>query len=193
MMVFLRQTSLIYGTDEALYQCPSSSRQQADSFIMLPRAILMTSCNAGTGLRVEEQNWETLVLHAWPRNTEATSVTRAVHERGDPAWRTELTFATDGNGKATLEIGKHENGSSRGWILRLHLKSGERVRSVAVDGMPLDLSLVSVVPSSTASPSAAAYFPFQGVGHSAAARAGDIVEVPIKPGSKARVVEVQIE
>jgi len=126
-------------------------------------------------LRVEDQDWSTLTLDAFPATT-PLETHRAVSERGSGA-QTELRLITDGHGLASLRI---SSGTERAWRWRLHLRPGQRVRKATVDGM--------VVQSQHLEPSAGVW-PFQGMG---AARV-TMAEVLLPADANERLAEVQIE
>ena len=144
------------------------------------------------GLRVDEQDWETLLLHAFPGSSdgsEPSAVRRTVKNRGDLASAQHIDFATDGNGKATFILGAPEDGTPRAFVLRLNLKHGEQVQSVSINGNVVD---VTALASFTSSSSSDQHFPFQGLGSSPAPLAGDIVEVPIRSSHIRQTVDVTI-
>merc|ERR1712151_120037 len=84
------------------------------------------------GVRVEEQDWSSLVLEAFlPEGAHTT--TRTVFERNSSA-RTDIVFRSDGFGQTNFDITAPEDGQRRGWVVRLHLRPRQRAASASVDG-----------------------------------------------------------
>ena len=117
-------------------------------------------------LRIDEADWSTLTLEAFPARAGTAASTRriVVPRNATFADRTELVLATDAAGTVTLDIAAPEpnnnnnNNNKRAaalvaaaaaaaedqpqqqqqaWVVRLHLFPGQRVTSVAVDGKQL--------------------------------------------------------
>ena len=140
------------------------------------------------GLRIETQDWSELTLDAFP--TAGASDTRRSVFALKTAVKTDVAMQNDGDGKASFSISTAADGSARSWMLRLHLKPGQRVVSATVDDVALALSAVAhIAPvKSVDTP----FFPFGGVGTAPAANAGHIAEITLASGAHARSVEVVI-
>merc|ERR1712070_1292288 len=131
--------------------------------------------------RIEDQDWSSLTLELFPASG-ARSTYRDVFERGS-AERTELAFHTDGEGKATVEIG---HGSERAWTVRVHLLPGQHLASASVNGDAVGLL------HHAATHDVQAFFPLSGAGTLPAPQAGLVAEVRVPTGSSPRTVEVEI-
>jgi len=146
----------------------------------------------GEANRVDDQDWSTLVLEAFP-SAGATVTRRKVVERGS-AMQTELALQIDGNGGISLEIGRAEGGEARAWVFRVHLLSGQRVVSAEVDSQSVDTldgsSLVHLEPRAEDD---GGHFPLLGAGAAPPTRAGPVAEIRIPPGSGPRLVEAMVE
>jgi alpha-glucosidase (family GH31 glycosyl hydrolase) len=134
--------------------------------------------------RVEDQDWSNLTLEAFPE-VEST-VEAAVYEQHTGAY-TKLVLATDGEGKhVTLNISKTAEGSARGWLLRLHLRSGQLAKSAQVDGE--EKGVVHRYPSDDGS----RHVPFTGSGSAPAHGAGAVAEIVMSVSSHERAVVVEV-
>jgi len=140
------------------------------------------------GLRVEEGDWSSLTLEAFP--SAGNKIThKSVFSRGH-AKRTDLHFATDGRGGATLDVDAAEDGGARAWVLRLHLLPGQKVTAAFVDGAVL-ANVKHIAPRST--PHAAPHSgPFGGEGAADPSEAGHVAEVKLPSKAGARRVRVTI-
>merc|ERR1719281_455381 len=61
--------------------------------------LVMTDSDA---LRIEDQDWSTLTLEAWPGAYKTCEVNRSVYEQGAASQRTDLTMNCDGKGKCMM-------------------------------------------------------------------------------------------
>jgi hypothetical protein len=136
------------------------------------------------GLRIESGDWSTLTLdvHA-PKTGDAVDVRRMVVERGLEAARTQLRFAV-ADGKATLNVSATGNGDPRAWVLRLHLRPGQRVAAASLVGVPTNVPLVHLTATSED------HFPFGGIGAGPARFAGPIAEVTVPASAEPRQLEL---
>ena len=146
--------------------------------------IVMSSSRASS---VHDQDWSTLTLEAFPAS--APRVTkRNVFERSsdeDLNEAQELELHTNGAGKVEFRIGA---GPKRAWVLRTHLLSGQRVVSVALDGISLSIAeVVHLQPRLTIAPD---YFPLAGAGSRPAPKAGPVAELRLPEAAVSRVVEL---
>jgi len=137
---------------------------------------------SSAGLRIEEGDWSTLTLdvHA-PSSGESIRVQRMVAERGLKAERTYLTFETVEK-RATLSISPSGNGSERAWVLRLHLREGQRVASASLAGTKVDIVHLTETSEN--------HFPFGGIGAGPARFAGPIAEIAIPASAEARHLDL---
>lgn len=136
--------------------------------------------------RVEEQDWSTLTLEAFPAAT-AQITERRVYER-DTATRTLLSFETFGNGRAQLHVSAPEGGAPRAWVLRLHLRPGQQAAAVHIDGVRTSVAHIAPLASEIAD----SFFPLGGAGTPPASQAGPVAEIHIPAAATARLVEVQL-
>ena len=78
---------------------------------------------------------------------------------------------------------------ARAWVLRFHLRPGQRVRSASVDGVSAAAaSIMHIAPGNVE----AAFFPFKGAGSAPAPRAGHVAEIRLPSGSHPRAVSFTI-
>lgn len=134
------------------------------------------------GARVEEQDWSSLTLEAFP-STKAAATSRSIVERGS-AELTNLELATDGKGGLVVRIGKPAAGGKRAWVLRVHLRKGQKASSVTLDHWPMDVQHLEA--------SADFVAPFGGKGTKPAPLSGPVAEVILPACSQEAVVEMQI-
>merc|ERR1712110_969986 len=96
---------------------------------------------------------------------------------------TDIFLNTDGQGGVRLDIGNSEDGTAREWMVRVHLRRGERAASASVDGEILPVyATQSCHGASHLQPRAAAtddYFPLGGTGTAPPPNAGPIVELKV--------------
>ena len=157
------------------------------------------------GLRIDDADWSTLTLEAFPprAGTAATTQRLVVPRNGTFADRTELSFSTDVAGLVTLDVAAVTtttfNDDERAWAVRLHLFPGQRVTSVAVDGVPLsegetatETEFYHIAPVAAGS---SAYFPLGGRGTAPAENAGHVAEflLPAAALGISRTVVARIE
>eukprot|EP00041_Stephanoeca_diplocostata_P020308 m.452147 g.452147 ORF g.452147 m.452147 type:complete len:772 (+) comp21535_c0_seq1:91-2406(+) len=161
------------------------------------------------GLRVDLQDWSTLVLECFaPVGTSPVdTISRTVYALGSAARQElELTFTTD---EYHLRIGSSEDGKPRAWVVRIHLPVGVRNPTVLrVDGRDVAITTAAHRDSQTVAENFPAsttphavvlspmkvddawrMFPFQGVGSAPAPLAGSIVEIHLPSASTARTVD----
>lgn len=80
------------------------------------------------GLRVDAQDWSELTLEAFPATATRAETKRVLHSRSPGAPRTFVSMATaDGDNTVSVNISAAEDQESRAWVLRVHLKPGQRV------------------------------------------------------------------
>merc|ERR1712113_53894 len=139
--------------------------------------------NSQPGLRVDDQDWSTLTLEVFPSSIPHTTH-RTVYNLGTGV-QTNLIMRTDGEGMVEIDVSEAEDGSSRGWVLRLHLLPYQRVESVFVDGME-HKNVFHLQP--LANHQAHEFFPFGGAGTPPAPRAGPVAEVYLKENGSARKI-----
>lgn len=145
-------------------------------------------------VRVEEQDWSQLTLDVFPSQSKHVT-TKYVYERsssGAAGASTEIVLRTDSSastpsGATTvrLDIAACPEGI-RSWALRFHLRPGQTVTSVWVDGQAVE-GLLILPPSSDVK-----VFPFGGVGSVPAENAGPVAELHLSAESSARHVAIQL-
>eukprot|EP00811_Abedinium_folium_P030410 NODE_4871_length_1836_cov_3.769456.p1 GENE.NODE_4871_length_1836_cov_3.769456~~NODE_4871_length_1836_cov_3.769456.p1 ORF type:complete len:331 (+),score=115.76 NODE_4871_length_1836_cov_3.769456:751-1743(+) len=136
--------------------------------------------------RVEEQDWSSLTLEAFPSH-HRHATRHAVFER-DSGARTDIAMRTDGRGKVRLEIGEPEQGGlEREWLLRLHLLRGQRAAVATVEGLGA-VAVRHVEPQASGND----FFPLGGAGSAPAPLAGPVAEVWLPRASGRCVLEATI-
>jgi len=128
-------------------------------------------------LRVQGQDWSTLVLEVFP-SARSRTTRRSVFER-DSAVRTDLVLSTDSNGLVRLQIDAGK--MPRSWVLRVHLLPDQHIASATLDGEVATAKLVHLEPrkSDDDGDGADGFFPFGGAGSAPASKAGPIVELHV--------------
>ena len=157
------------------------------------------------GLRINEGNWSTLTLEAFPgMGATPTTTERTVYALQTEA-RTELSMATEGvsgqkQQQVHFEISTATDAAPRAWVVRVHLEPGQRmvaaVESVIHGGeeaVLLDLvkAVVHLAPLS-AEETARSHFPFGGTGVHPPVHAGHIAELRLASAAHARTLSVTI-
>eukprot|EP00935_MAST-01C_sp_MAST-1C-sp1_P000812 g812.t1 len=161
------------------------------------------------GLRIDDGDWSTLTLDAYPAaDGELVSTHRSLFPRskdsssggGSSDGRTQLHFASNAT-FARLEIdeGEKEGDSERQWVLRLHLRPQQRVSkavvsrsTTAADGETkqeqevASASVVHLEPRSAGDDWA--YRPFGGTGTPPPSAAGAVAEVRLPARTRSAVV-----
>jgi len=132
--------------------------------------------------RVDDQDWSSLSLEAFPSSA-ATQSKRSVFERGSDV-RTDLLLTTNGAGGVQIDIS--ESAVEREWMVRVHLRNGEKAVSASLDGVAQSMSTLQPALS-------AEYFPLAGAGTPPPHRAGAVVEVKIPKGQSAHVLQMEIQ
>jgi hypothetical protein len=140
------------------------------------------------GLRIDDGNWSTLTLEAWPAQV-ARETRRSVFALRTAA-RTDLIMRTNGDGTAHLNISAASDSAARAWILRVHLVGDQRVTSASLDGVVLTDEITHLVPLDASSVSE--HFPFGGSGARPPPQAGHIAEVRIPRSALARGLQFAI-
>ena len=138
------------------------------------------------GLRVEEQDWSTLTLEAFPAQT-AESTSRSVYTLNE-AKRTDLLWETNGHGGVSLTVSAAEDGSRRAWVFRSHLLPGQKLVSATLDGVELRAP-VHLEPREEVGPA----FPFGGQGSRPMPKAGPVAEIYIPAGAATRTLHMRIQ
>eukprot|EP01050_Picozoa_sp_SAG11_P010128 SAG11_NODE_998_length_6237_cov_22.378299_4_plen_957_part_00 len=149
------------------------------------------------GLRIEDGDWSSLTLEAFPAQT-AMETRRSVYHQNrlvlqhHQIERTDLVMRTDGLGKACFEISEATDNSERAWVIRLHLQPKQRVVEAVIDGINLiATAIVHLAPLSEAE-TTYGYFPFGGVGSQPPVKAGHIAEFTLVPAAHARLLSLTI-
>lgn len=148
---------------------------------------LLLLANDKKSTRVETQDWSSLSVEAFP-STAAANSSRHLHERNG-AGSTCVELHTDGHGGVRVLIG--EAPVKRSWVVRLHLRPGERVTSASIDGV----KILSTVAQLHLEPNAdeASYFPLLGAGNSPPKGSGAVAELHVQASAKARTVHAKVE
>ena len=151
--------------------------------------IVMTSSRAAN---VQEQDWSTLTLEAFPAISTARVTHRSVFERSadqDLDVAQTLNMHTDRAGNVEFRIG---TGPKRAWVLRTHLSPGQRVVSAAVDGVTLSPAELAHLESTEMAAGTPSYFPLAGAGSHPAPAAGPVSELRLPEASAARTVVLRV-
>lgn len=149
--------------------------------------------------RIESQDWSELTVEAFPTggaDAAASTETREIFEQegsthGDAA-STVVELTTDGEGK--LHFGVSASAATRSWVVRLHLRPGERL--VLSDEVMLAAGGVRSVRHLEPPPGGCgeghSFFPFLGAGTAPACEAGAIAELRLAGSNEARRIEASI-
>lgn len=153
----------------------------------------LTVLTDSPGLRIEDGDWSTLTLEAYPaktaKQTQRNVFSQDTHIRGEPTAHTEILMNTDGMGNAEFKISASSDGAERAWVVRLHLRPNQRVISATVDGQTLAADeLVHLAPNTDL----ATHFPFGGAGSHPAKFAGPVAELRIQSGAHPRSLKAVI-
>lgn len=148
-------------------------------------SLLLTDGTKGN-LRLVSQDWSELVVEAFPA-AGASSETRHVYEQegsehANDSHPTKVRLVSNGNGKVVIETSTSP--IQRSWLVRLHLRSGERVR--------LDPESQAAVagPVNHLAPRGcdASFFPLHGEGSLPSCRAGPVAEFRLVSSSAPQIV-----
>jgi hypothetical protein len=144
---------------------------------------------AGSPLRVTEQRWDTLVVEAFPASTQAVErrVLYGQEHASDADTATALVLSTDGRGAVALAVDVNGAAAARAWVVRLHLRPGERVVDASADGTPLRTT--HLAPRSCGDES----FPLGGEGALPPCRAGPVAELRLDTSAASRRLDVRVE
>jgi alpha-glucosidase (family GH31 glycosyl hydrolase) len=140
-----------------------------------------------TADRIEDQDWSILTLEVFPDLTTDMKTQKSVYSR-DSAARTDLSMENipkEKGGIVKFEISAAEDGESRAWLVRLHLRPGQACLSANVDGM--DLDVVHIPPEMRTN-----FFPFGGAGTPPAPKAGNIAEIKVSSANYERKLQLSI-
>ena len=152
------------------------------------------------GLRIDDADWSTLTIDAFPPRKGTAVTTRRVIVPRNATFddRMELVLTTDEDGTLSIDIDAPSVASTddaeQGWVVRVHLFSKQTVSAVNVDGLDLkdgdgDDAFRHIQPVSTGSD----YFPFGGRGSAPAENAGPVVEFLLQPANKKRHVVAKLD
>jgi len=133
--------------------------------------------------RVEEQDWSTLTLEAFPALHPETTH-RSIFEQVTSK-RTDIKLTTSSAGQVELHIGNSGPGLSRAWVVRVHLHPGYEARDIVADGENLRGRRLHASPESSHE-----FFPFGGPGTAPALNSGSIVEIHLSSSGHARFVKM---
>jgi hypothetical protein len=139
-------------------------------------------------LRIEDQDWSILTLEVFPDLTTDLKTEKSVFSL-DTAARTDLMMENipkEKGGMVHFEISASEDGISRGWLIRLHLRPEQACLSANVDGMDLDVVHIPPVALGTN------FSPFGGAGTAPAPNAGHIAEIKVPSADYERKLDLLI-
>lgn len=153
----------------------------------------LTILTDSPGLRIQDGNWSSLSLEAFPaqtaKRTRRTLYAQESFIRGEEPATTDIIMTTDGSGEVHFAISESSDTAGRAWVVRVHLRPGQRASGVSVDGDVLEAeTVVHLEPL----PAEAVYFPFGGAGAHPPAKAGPVVEVRLPSARHARAVVVSL-
>ena len=144
-----------------------------------------------TARRVDSQDWSSLTLEAFvPGASAAVAAERAVYPRNatEPSHRVLMARA-EGEAAISFKIVQEAaSADAQAWLVRLHLRPGQRVTSATLDGKPV--ALTHLPPRGHAD---GPHFPFLGEGSRPAQNAGTVTEIRLAAASNgSRSLEVQL-
>ena len=141
------------------------------------------------GLRVEDGDWSSLTLEAFAAQTEALTE-RSVFALETEA-RTDLAMRTDGTGAVAFSISASTDGAERAWVVRLHLRPGQRVTSAELDGARVPQEAATHL-EPLSEQDAASHFPFGGEGARPPGNAGAIAELRLPSAAHPRELRLRV-
>jgi len=146
-------------------------------------------------LRIRDQDWSSLTLDAFVCKDWCPVVKRKVYDlsdqNGGTTGETDVEMGTDGRGNYRFNISKASDGKERAWTIRINMRPGQRAVNPMVDGKEVAMKKVVKIGWDDGTP-LMAYFPFGAKGSPPAARAGNVMEIPVEKGAGARVVTVSV-
>ena len=98
-----------------------------------------------------------------------------------------MTTAEDGT--VSLEVAAAEDGAARGWVLRLHLRPGQRVACAHVDDTEVEVAHIAPTDNDAG---ATRFFPFGGKDAAPAPAAGHIAQIVLPSSAHARTAVVHL-
>lgn len=153
----------------------------------------LTVITDSPGLRIEDGDWTTLTLEAFPAQA-ALTTERAIYALQTEA-RTDLSMRSDGEGQVHFEISASSDGAARSWVVRLHLLPNQRLTATSLDGEEQPAQegswLVHLAPLS-AEDTARQHFPYGGAGARPPVNAGHIAELRLPSAAQARTLSVTV-
>lgn len=148
--------------------------------------------------RINSQDWSELTIEAFPAGAPSAETRVIFEQEGSPhgdATSTTVELATDGAG--TLHLAVSASAAARSWLVRLHLRPGERL--VLSDDALFAMGGVSGGSVRHLEPPPRAgckerhdYFPFSGAGTAPACEAGAIAEFRLASSTTARQIEATL-
>jgi hypothetical protein len=181
--------------------------------------VTTTTTNATPAMRIDDADWSTLTLEAFPPRKGVSATTRRLMVPRNATFdaRTEIVFETTEDGTVTFNIAAPNpaaaaaaasttaaaNHQQQAWVVRLHLFPGQRVEMVTVDGEVLtkasdggggDGGVGTFWHIAPVDKGSYGFFPLGGAGTAPAENAGYVAEfeVPAAPVEVARRVVAQI-
>ena len=142
------------------------------------------------GLRVEDGDWSTLTLEAWAAQTEALTERSLFALRTEA--RTDLAMRTDGAGAVAFSISASTDGAERAWVVRLHLRPGQRVTSAELDGAKVPEEAATHLEPLSEQETAASHFPFGGQFARPPTNAGAVAELRLPPAAHPRELRLRV-
>ena len=152
-------------------------------------------------LRIGDQDWSELIVEGFP-SAAASHESREVFEQDSSGLpdETSTTVALHTDGAGMVRVGVGASVVSRSWLVRLHLRVGERLvlpeTALAANGGAVIGELRHLHPRPECSDAGAVaaedFFPFGGEGTAPACLAGPIAEFRVVASSAARHVEATL-
>jgi hypothetical protein len=141
--------------------------------------------------RINSQDWSELTIEAFPA-VSATETREIFEQEGSAHGNSASTVVELTTDAGKLHVGVSASAVARSWLVRLHLRPGERLalsdESLArMDGIG---SVHHIEPLRNCSESG--YFPFAGKGSAPGCQAGAIAEFRLEKSNQARLIEATV-
>lgn len=149
--------------------------------------LMVTTSNPG--LRVDKQDWRQLTLEAWPATWKRERAERRLYNR-KTLQPTIIAMETLDHGRVRMEIEADAAGESRAWVVRFHLRRGQRLR-LADDNVEEVSEIQHIAPLPLERE--AEVVPFAGKDAPPAPHAGFVAQVVLPSSATARHLDVVIE
>ena len=141
--------------------------------------------------RINSQDWSELTIEAFPADS-ATETREIFEQEGSAHGNNASTVVELTTDASKLHVGVSASAVARSWLVRLHLRPGERLalsdESLARMGGVGSVHHIEPLRNCNES----GYFPFAGKGSAPGCQAGAIAEFRLEKSNQARVIEATV-